>query len=390
MQDLLEEARSWFAYSQSIRRDLHQHPELGFRERRTAGIVAHELSQLGLEVTTGVAETGVVAMLEGIQPGPVALLRFDMDALPIQEETGAEYASLNPGVMHACGHDGHVAIGLTAARMLVNHRDQIRGAVKFVFQPAEEGMGGAEGMINAGILENPRVDFALAQHVWNERPVGWVGVTGGALMAGADIFDVRIEGKGGHGAIPHETVDPLVTAAQIVTALQTIVSRNVSPLDTAVVSVGRLRAGDAFNVIPQYAEFTGTFRTYDPVVRQRVVERFTSIVNSIAEAYGCKPTIAIQRLTPSLNNNSEISDQVRVAINEIPSLTIESGYRSMVSEDMAFILEKIPGCFVMVGSMNTERGLNYGHHHPKFDFDEAALSNAAAVITAAALKLLAI
>lgn len=388
MADLLKEARSLFSYSQSLRRDFHQHPELGFQEKRTAGIVASELNQLGLEVTTGVAETGVVAMLEGTQPGPVVLLRFDMDALPIQEETGKEYASLNPGVMHACGHDGHVAIGLTVARLLAERRQQFKGAVKFIFQPAEERLGGAEGMIKGGILENPHVDFALAQHVWNERPVGWVGVTSGPLMAGADIFEVQIEGKGGHGAIPHETIDPLVAAAQIITALQTIVSRNVSPLDTAVVSVGKLRAGDAFNVIPQYAEFTGTFRTYEPSVRQRVIDRFTAIVKGIAEAQGCTATIAIHRMTPSLINSAEITDQVRVAIQEFPSLSVEGGFRSMVSEDMAFILEKVPGCFVMVGSMNNERGLNFGHHHPQFDFDEAALPISVAAITAATLKLL--
>ncbi len=276
MNDIFDQANELFEYTRELRRDLHQHPELGYHEVRTAGIVARELGQLGLEVTTGVAETGVVALLEGSQPGPVALLRFDMDALPIQEETGAEFSSLNPGVMHACGHDGHVAIGLTVARILHERREQIKGAVKLVFQPAEEGLGGAERMMEAGVLNLPQVDYTLALHVWNERPVGWVGVTTGPLMAGADIFDVRIDGKGGHGALPQELVDPVVAAAQIISGLQTIVSRNISPLDTAVVSVCRLRAGEAFNVIPQFVEFGGTLRTFEPAVREKVVERFSS------------------------------------------------------------------------------------------------------------------
>jgi len=240
MDDLYLKAQHLFEYSQSLRQDFHRHPELGFCEHRTAAIVARELGQLGLEVMTGVAGTGVVALLDGAQPGPVVLVRFDMDALPIQEDTGAPYASENPGVMHACGHDGHVAIGLTTARLLTDLRGSFGGTVKFVFQPAEEGLGGAERMVQAGVLDNPHVDTTLGLHVWNERPVGWICVSPGPLMAGADIFEVRIEGRGGHGALPHEAVDPVAASAQIISALQTIVSRNVSPLDTAVISVCHL------------------------------------------------------------------------------------------------------------------------------------------------------
>jgi amidohydrolase len=388
MNDISAGASQLFEYTRSLRRDFHRNPELGFREVRTAGIVARELGQLGLEVTTGVAETGVVALLEGEQPGPVVLLRFDMDALPIQEQTGAEYASNSAGVMHACGHDGHVSVGLSVARMLHQRREQMHGAVKFIFQPAEEGLGGAERMLEAGILHNPQVDAALSLHLWNERPVGWVGITTGPLMAGGDIFEVRIEGKGGHGALPQEAIDPVVTAAHIISALQTIVSRNISPLDTAVVSVCSLHAGEAFNVIPQWAQFSGTLRTFDPAVRQKVVARFEKIITGLADALGCTAIVKVNRLTPAVINNAQVTQTVRDSIQDLSGIKIESGFRSMVSEDMAYIMEKVPGCYIMVGSANSEKGLDYGHHHPKFDFDESALPNAVAVMTAAALGML--
>lgn len=388
MNDISIDAAKLFEYTRSLRRDFHHNPELGFREVRTAGIVARELGELGLEVTTGIAETGIVALLEGAMPGPTVLVRFDMDALPIQEQTGAEYASGTDGVMHACGHDGHVSTGLSVARMLNQRREQIHGRVKFMFQPAEEGLGGAERMLEAGILRNPPVDAALSMHLWNERPVGWVGVTSGPLMAGGDIFAVRIEGKGGHGALPHEAIDPVAASAQIISALQSIVSRNVSPLDTAVVSVCSLHAGEAFNVIPQTAEFKGTLRTFDPVIRQKVVERFEKIITGMADALGCTASVQVDRLTPAVINDAGIAEIVRGAVQTLPGLHLDSGFRTMVSEDMAYVMEKVPGCYIMVGSANAEKELNYGHHHPKFDFDEAALQNAVAVMTAATLALL--
>ncbi|MCX7608710.1 MAG: amidohydrolase, partial [Anaerolineales bacterium] len=209
MTDWISEANALFEYTQSLRRDFHMHPELGFQEMRTAGIVARELSKLGLEVTTGIGQTGVVALIEGARPGPVLMLRADMDALPILEETGAPYASQTPGVMHACGHDGHTAILLTVARLLHSHRDKLAGTVKLVFQPAEEGLGGASRMIEDGVLENPKVDFALSLHLWNEQPLGWLGIPAGPVMAGGEIFKVKVIGKGGHGAAPHLAIDPI-------------------------------------------------------------------------------------------------------------------------------------------------------------------------------------
>lgn len=390
MPDYLEEAQELFEYTQSMRRDFHAHPELGFHEVRTAGIVAKELTNLGLEVHTGVGGTGVVAVLEGTKPGPVVLVRADMDALPIIEETGAPYASQNPGVMHACGHDGHTATLLTVARMLNNHQKELAGTVKFMFQPAEEGMGGAEAMIAAGVLGNPKVDIALALHVWNEKPVGWIGIANGPALAGAEIFNIKIRGKGGHGAAPHLAVDPILASAQVITALQGIVARNVAPLQTAVVSVCTIHAGETFNVIPPVVEMTGTIRTFEPAVRMLVLNRFENMIHSVAEAMGCQAELDIQRLTPATINQPEVAARVdSVARHVFPDADVDgANFITMGSEDFAFILEKVPGCFFFIGSANPEKGLDASHHNPKFDIDETALPMGAALMTATILDLL--
>jgi amidohydrolase len=395
MTDYLQEAEALFPYLQSMRRDFHVHPELGFREIRTGGIVARELETLGLEVTKGVGKTGVVAMLEGSKPGPTVLLRFDMDALPIIEETGAEYASQNAGVMHACGHDGHTAIGLTVAKLLHNHRSELAGSVKFCFQPSEEGFndearGGNEMMIQDGVLENPHVDRTLALHLWNDQPLGWIGVAGGAVMAGAELFTVKLEGIGGHGASPHLTVDPVVAAADIISALQSVVSRNVAPLQSAVISVTTVHSGTAFNVIPQTAELTGTIRTFDLDVRKKLLERFEQVIRGVGEALGCQVQIEVKRVTPALVNNGAMATHVQATARAVlPTSKLETaGYLTMGAEDMAFMQELVPGCYFFVGSNNKEKHLDYGHHHPKFDFDERVLPRAAALMAAAASDLL--
>ena len=395
MTDFLEEAKALFPYTQSMRRDFHTHPELGFHEIRTGGIVAKELEALGLEVTKGIGKTGVVALMEGSKPGPTVLIRFDMDALPITEETGAEYASQNNGVMHACGHDGHTAVGLTVAKMLQNHREQLAGTVKFCFQPSEEGfngeeVGGAEMMMRDGVLEGPHVDRTLSLHVWNDQPVGWVGVGAGPVMAGAEQFTVKLTGRGGHGAAPHLTIDPIVAAAQIVTALQTITSRNVAPLKSAVVSVTTVHSGTAFNVIPQEAELTGTIRTFDLEVRADVLKRFEQIVRGVGETMGCKIETEVLRVTPAVINDDTIAHRVQETVRRVwPSASLETTpYMTMGAEDMAFMQEKVPGCYFFVGSNNHERHLDYGHHHPKFDIDEDALPRAAALMAAATIDVL--
>ena len=370
-----------------MRRDFHRNPELGFQEVRTAGIVAQQLNRLGLEVTTGIAKTGVVALLEGAKPGPPRMVRFDMDALPIQEESGAEYSSQIPGVMHACGHDGHVAVGLTVARLLQSHIDELAGTVKFVFQPAEEGLGGAEEMIAGGVLENPRPDISFGLHLWNGLPLGCLGITAGPIMAASEIFEVKVTGRGGHGALPHQTVDPVISSAYIITALQSIVARNVSPLQTAVVTAGFLHSGDAFNVIPSQATIKGTIRTFDRDVRIKVIQRFEEVVQGVGEAMGCTVEIDIQALTPALVNDPQITSQVvQTAVDLFPDDRIDSNFRTMVSEDMAFLMQEIPGCYFLVGSANTAKGLNAPHHHPRFDIDENALPRAAALMAATLFK----
>lgn len=395
MTDFLQEARALFPYTRSLRRDFHIHPELGFHEIRTGGIVAKELEALGLEVTKGVGKTGVVGLLEGSKPGPTLLIRFDMDALPIIEETGAEYASQNHGVMHACGHDGHTAIGLTVAKMLQAHRDELAGAIKFCFQPSEEGnngedLGGNEMMLRDGVLEGPKVDRILALHLWNEKPLGWVGVAGGPVMAGAELFTIKLNGKGGHAAAPHLTVDSIAAAAQIVNALQSIVSRNVEPLKAAVVSITTIHAGTTYNVIPQEVELTGTIRTFDPAVRQTVLGRFEQIVRGVAAAMECQVEMEVKRITPTLINDDSIAAKVQeTARRVLPNPDLDTNtYLTMGAEDMAFMQEKVPGCYFFIGSNNKEKHLDYGHHHPKFDFDEEALIRGAALMAAAATDIL--
>ncbi|MFH2037902.1 MAG: amidohydrolase [Chloroflexota bacterium] len=390
MIDYIKEAQELFPYTQSMRRDFHQHPELGFCEKRTSEIIARELTNLGLKVFTGVAETGVVALLEGEKPGPVVLIRADMDALPIQEETNAEYASIVPGVMHACGHDGHSAILLSVAKILHANRGEIPGTVKFVFQPAEEGLGGAERMLIDGVLKNPIPDVTLALHLWNEKPVGWIGVSQGSSMAGAEIFKIKIRGKGGHGAAPHLAIDPILASAQIITALQSITSRNIPPLKSAVVSVCTINGGEAFNVIPQEVLLAGTIRTFDLDIREKVLERFEVIVYGLAETMGCQAEIELNRLTPAVINNSGISDRIRkIAQTLYPTSEVDNkNYITMGSEDMAFLMELVPGCFFFIGSANSDKNLDASHHHPLFDFDEQALPQAVAIMTATAMDVL--
>lgn len=395
MTDFLNEAKQLFSYSQSMRRDFHMHPELGFKEIRTGGIVVKELEALGLEVTKGVGKTGVVGLLEGAKPGPTLLIRFDMDALPMSEDTGAEYASQTPGVMHACGHDGHTAIGLTVAKMLHAHREDLAGTVKFCFQPSEEGfngeeIGGAEMMLRDGVLDGPKVDKTLSMHLWNEKPLGWVNVAKGPVMAGAEQFTIKLTGKGGHGAAPHTTIDPIVAAAQIVTALQSIAARNVAPLHAAVISVTTLHSGTAFNIIPQEAELTGTIRTFDLSVRKMVLERFEQIVRGIAETMGCKVDINVQRVTPAVINNDSVAAKVQETARRLfPETDLDtSNYLTMGAEDMAFMQEKVEGCYFFIGSNNTEKRLDYSHHHPKFDFDEEALVRGSALMSAAVMDML--
>ncbi len=386
----LTAAESLFEYTQALRRDFHQHPELSFEEVRTAGVVARELKEIGFtDIQTEVAKTGVVAILEGGKPGPVLLIRVDMDALPMQEDSEAEYASQNPGVMHACGHDGHTAIGITVAKMLFERKAELAGTIKFVFQPAEEGLGGAELMVEEGVLENPRPDYALSVHVWNEKEVGWFGINNGPCMAAAEELKITLTGKGGHGAAPHLSIDPIYAGAQVVTAMQSIVSRNVPPLDTAVVTIGTFQGGTAMNIIPPTVEMTGTIRTFKKEVRAKVLQRLEEIVNGVATAMNCEADVYVQSVTPAVVNDAELAAKVQdVARGLFPDAEIDHHAITMGSEDMAFMMDDIPGVYIFAGSADHAQGLDAAHHHPKFDFNETALTKAAALVASAAAEIL--
>lgn len=368
------------------RRDFHRNPELGFEEVRTAGIVAAELRRLDLEVQTGIAKTGVVGLLKGARPGPTLLLRFDMDALAISEANTTEYVSTVPGKMHACGHDAHTAIGLAVAQIMARHRTEMAGTLRFVFQPAEEGQGGAAAMVLAGVLENPKPDAALGVHMWNGMQVGMVGVTPGSAMAGSDRFDCMITGVGGHGGLPHLASDPLVASAHAVTALQTTVSRNVNPLESAVVTVASLHAGDAFNAIPEYVQLNGTIRTFKPEVRETVLRRTRAIIQGIVSALGCVAEFSTQEINPPVVNDPNVTAIVKEAAGSIVGAGNVRSEWTTGSEDFAFMLQQVPGCFFFVGSANAVKGLTFAHHNPRFDVDESALALAAAIMCSAASR----
>lgn len=358
-----------------LRRRLHQRPELGFREHLTAELVAHKLQEWGIEHQTGIAQTGIVATMTGSQPGPVLAIRADMDALPIQEENDVPYRSQHDGIMHACGHDGHTAIALGTACYLSQHRDDFAGTVKIIFQPAEEGPGGAKPMIEAGVLKNPDVETIIGLHLWNNLPLGTVGVRSGPLMAAVECFRCKIQGKGGHGAIPHQTVDSIVVAAQVVTALQTIVARNVSPLESAVVTVGELHAGRALNVIADTASMSGTVRYFNPDLGSLLPQRIEQVIAGVCQSHGATYELDYQRLYPPVINDCKVAELVNAVASDVVETPagVVPECQTMGGEDMSFFLQAVPGCYFFLGSANSEQNLAYPHHHPRFDFDETAL-----------------
>lgn len=371
------------------RREFHMHPEISFEEVWTAGVVADALRDLGLEVQTGIAQTGVVAVLEGEKDGPTILVRSDMDALPVLEANDVPYASKIKGKMHACGHDGHMSVILGTAELLQARRQELAGRVKFVFQPAEEVGQGAMRMVEEGALQDPKPDYAIGLHLWNELPVGSIGLDSGTVMAAVSNFDVEIKGVGGHGGIPQETVDPVVCASHIVTALQTIVSRNVSPLDTVVISVTMVKAGSAHNVIPSRASLHGTLRTFTVETRDKVVERMHTLCESVAAGFGCTAHVNVEHHTKPVINDEKLVERARQSFDtlELPGWHYVTT-RTMAGEDFSEFAQDCPGLFFFVGSANAERGLNYPHHHERFDIDEASLPTAVALLSAAVFDLL--
>ncbi|HEY9697143.1 MAG TPA: M20 family metallopeptidase [Trichocoleus sp.] len=357
------------------RRALHQRPELGFREHLTAQFVVEKLQQWNIPHQTEIAQTGIVATVSGRQAGPVLAIRADMDALPIQEQNTVPYRSQHDGVMHACGHDGHTAIALGTAYYLSQHPEAFAGTVKFIFQPAEEGPGGAKPMIAAGVLENPQVDAIIGLHLWNNLPLGTVGVRDGALMAAVELFDCTIHGKGGHGAMPHQTVDSIVVSAQIINALQTIVARNIDPLKAGVVTIGKFQAGHARNVIADTAQMSGTVRYFDPSLQGFFKERVEQIIAGICHSHGATYSLDYRDLYIPVMNDRSIAELVRSVaetVVETPAGIVPE-CQTMGGEDMSFFLQEVPGCYFFLGSANIDKELAYPHHHPRFDFDEIAL-----------------
>lgn len=353
------------------RRDLHRIPETAYTEKKTSAYVIDCLKSLPLEVQTGIAEYGVVGLLETGRSGPTVMIRADMDALPLKEETGLEFASTHDGVMHACGHDGHMAMALGAAAVLSAIKDQLRGNVKFVFQPAEEGPGGAKPMIEAGVMENPKVDYAIGCHLWFEIPEGTIGVKDGPFMAAMDNFEIKILGRGGHGAMPHVCVDALEVGTQVVSALQRIVSRQMNPLEPSVVTVGSFHAGTAFNIIPGEATMSGTTRTFNRDIWQSWEERIETIVRGVCRSMGAEFELKYTRGYPPTVNDKTVGNLVRGCAQKVVGAekVIEPD-PSMGGEDMAYFLEKAKGCYFALGV--GQKGAA-PIHNPRFDFNEDVL-----------------
>lgn len=386
MFDILTAAKSVEQEVIEIRRHLHANPEVGYEEHATSSFVAEKLRAYGLEVQQ-IGVTGVVGVLTGAKPGPCVALRADMDALEVQEATGLPFASHN-GKMHACGHDGHTAMLLGAAKVLSLHRDNVRGTIKFLFQPAEEcaPLGGAKSFIAAGVMTNPKVDYIYALHLWPDVPFGKVGLKSGPLMSASDRISIEIIGKGGHGAMPHQAIDAVVVASQVVNCLQTIVSRTVDPLDAAVVTIGSLQAGRRYNVIAETAHLEGTVRTQNEAIRKVLPERITTLVQSVATGMGARVEVNYELGYSTLYNNPQAIDILRKASISVlgDDSIVELQRPSMGGEDFAFFLELAAGAMFWLGCKGPNTP-DYPIHNPKFDFDESVMAKGIAVFCAAAL-----
>ncbi|TAM73794.1 amidohydrolase [bacterium] len=357
----------------AVRRYLHRFPELSMQEHRTAVFVAERLRSLGLRVREGVGRTGVLGVLEGGRPGQTTLLRADMDALPVRELNDAPYSSATEGVMHACGHDAHMAILLSAAAELAARRADVSGRVVFCFQPGEEGSAGNRLMIEDGALEDPHIDRCFALHVYSGLDVGRVGVRNGAFFASADEFTLTIEGKGGHGAMPQLSVDPIVVASQIISALQTIVSRELHPKDPAVVTVGSIESGTTFNVIPDHAVLKGTVRSFDREVRASMPKRIERITAGICEAMRASYDLDFRFSYPSTVNDPAMTDLVRaVGADVVGEGNVVEHDVVLWSEDMSFMQEQRPGSYFLLGVRGGPE-TSVPHHNARFDLDERAL-----------------
>ncbi len=367
--EIIKKAKELETYVVDKRRDFHMYPELKFEEERTSGIVVNELENLGYEIHR-TAKTGVVGILEGEEEGGTVALRADMDALPIQEENNVPYKSRIPGKMHACGHDAHTAMLLGAAKILAEIREHINGRVKLIFQPGEEGGLGAKYIVEDGHLDDVNAVFGI--HVWADLPAGIIGVREGPLLASADGFKIKINGKGGHAAAPHLSIDPITVAFDIGNAYQKIITREVNPLQPAVISITRVIAGTAFNIIPEDVEMWGTIRTFNEKVRDYIVDRMKQITEGYANSMRCKGefTLTMENIPPTIND-SKLAEFGREVLKDLGK--IEKPDQTLGAEDFSFYTRKAPGLFILLGIRNEKKGIVYPHHHPKFNMDESVL-----------------
>jgi amidohydrolase len=373
----------------SLRRDFHRHPELSFQERRTSEIIAERLHAAGLEVRTGMAKTGVVGVLRGDRPGRTVAWRADIDALPLTETMQAPFASATPGVMHACGHDGHAAIAITLADILAARRREMPGTAVFLFQPAEEVLGGAGPMIEAGVLDDPLVEQVYGLHLTTTTPAGHVTARRGPAMASADGFTVEVRGRGGHGAMPHLSVDPITAAANILLGMQSLVSREIPAQETAVLTIGQLVAGTKSNIIPDRALMTGTLRTFDAGVRRQILERLEGYVGHMAQAYRTQASFRVDlgSCPTVVNHQAETEFMMRAARLEVGEEAVGEGGLVMASDDMSLFLEARPGCYFRVG-IGLPDGRPRPHHAPEFEMNEAGLPTALRVALGVMLRAL--
>ncbi len=372
-----------------IRRAVHRWPEVGFQECRTSEFIRSTLQNYGAGIIPLKEKSGVVGIIEGKQPGKVVALRADIDALPIQEQNDVSYQSQNPGVMHACGHDVHVACLLGATRLLMQRRSELQGTVKLFFQPAEELFGGAQSMINQGVLDNPKVDVIFGLHTKPDIPVGKIAFKSGPLMAAIDVIHVKVKGKGGHGAMPHTTHDPIMAAASIIQGVQTIISRQMNPLDSVVISFGSIHGGEVNNVIPEKVEMWGTVRTFNPQVRKEMPERLRLLVTHIAAAMNTEAELLYRRDLPAVINPEILQDFCRQSIkNAIGEEGLLLAEPCMGGEDFAIYQQHIPGAYFWLGTGSETVGMDLQWHHPKFNIDENALPYGAAALAQLALDYL--
>lgn len=375
----------------AIRREVHRHPELSFKEKRTARLIASKLRELGLTVEEGMARTGLVAVLEGSDGAKTVGLRADMDALPIAEVGDRPYRSQNRGVMHACGHDAHIACVLGAAMILDELGAELPGSVKLIFQPSEEvAPGGAKPMIAAGALEDPSVEAIFALHVDPRMEVSKIGIRSGMVMAATDTFEVTILGKGGHAAAPHLAVDAVVVAAQVIQALQQVVSRKVDPLQPVVISIGKVEGGYASNVLADRVRFWGTVRTLDSDLTRQIPQMIEGIVRGVTSSLGAEYEFRYEPGYPPLHNDPRMTELVRSSVSTLlgEQSAIEITQPSMGGEDFAYFLEKVPGCLLYLGVRNEGKGITNFWHHPGFDIDEGALPVGAGVLAQVAIDFL--